>query len=189
MVNNIYIAFTGHDTSERPKWRFDRFLRFFLRLTVATLPLLTAFGVSNLIFILRYAGLLGFSICFLYPTVLQLASTFVCMKEFSYKTQLNLSKREGESPLVEELDEKNRNTELGGGEEAKLSQTKEEKSPLLEEKPDNTHRLYMTPYSHVVVSNPIFVSVMAAIEVCLSVLAIASAFVAPHLLTCDTRVQ
>ena len=89
MVNNIYITITGHDTSEHPKRRFDWLLRFLLRLTVATVPLAAAFVVSNLIFVLKYAGLLGFGVCFLYPTVLQLASTYVCIREFGDKAQRN----------------------------------------------------------------------------------------------------
>ena len=188
MVNNIYIIITGHDTSEHPKWRLDWLLRFLLRLTVATIPLVAAFGVSNLIFILKYAGLLGFGVCFLYPTVLQLASTYVCIKEFGNKSQLNrLSTRgRGESS---ELEQKNQNDtmELGSGsEEAKHKHGKEEKSPLLKEKPDNSkHRLYMTPYSNAVMSHPLFVGAIAVIEVCLSVLAFASVFVVPSVLKCD----
>ena len=188
MVNNIYIIITGRDTSEHPKWRFDWLLRFLLRLTVATVPLVAAFGVSNLIFILKYAGLLGFGVCFLYPTILQLASTYVCIKEFGNKSQLNRlsTRRRGESS---ELEQKNRNDMMelsSGNEEAKHKHGKEEKSPLLKEKPNYIqHRLYMTPYSNAVMSHPIFVGIIAVIEACLSALAFASAFVAPSILTCD----
>lgn len=185
MVNNIYIIITGHDTSEHPKWRYDWILRFLLRLTVATIPLAAAFGVSNLIFVLKYAGLLGFGVCFLYPTTLQLASIYVCIKEFGNKAQLK--HREGEESS--ELEQRNRNPAKlsSGSEEAKHTHVTEEKSPLLEEtEPDgNMQRLYMTPYSNVVMSHPIFVATMAVIEACLSVLAFASVFVGPHLLTCD----
>ena len=188
MVNNIYIIITGHDTSEHPKWRFDWLLRFLLRLTVATVPLAAAFVVSNLIFVLKYAGLLGFGVCFLYPTVLQLASTYVCIREFGDKAQRNrLSLRHSGGEESSELEQKNRNAaKLSSvSEEAKRTHMKEEKSPLLEEKPEGSKRLYMTPYSNVVMSHPYFVIAMAVIEACLSVLAFAGAFVRPHLLTCD----
>jgi hypothetical protein len=194
MVNNIYIIITGHDTSEHPKWRLDWLLRLLLRLTVASIPLFAAFGVSNLIFVLKYAGLLGFGVCFLYPTILQLASTYVCVRDFGKKAQLNKSSgsgaggRQGESS---ELEQKSRTdtTELSSGsEEAKLGHRKEEKSPLLREREDTDSkqsRFYMTPYSNVVVSHPIFVGTVAVIEVCLSVLAFAGVFVKPSILTCD----
>ena len=189
MVNNIYIIITGHDTSELPKWRLDWLLRFFLRLTVATVPLLAAFGVSNLIFVLKYAGLLGFGVCFLYPTILQLASMYICVKEFGNKAKnVKSSAGGGGSPgESSELEQRDRNDMTELSEEAKLGHGKEEKSPLLKEKQDtdSKHRLYMTPYSNAVLSHPIFVGTVAVIEACLSVLAFASVFVEPSVLTCD----
>ena len=72
-------------------------------------------------------------------------------------------------------------------EEAKLGHGKEEKSPLLSEKKDTDSKLYMTPYSNAVLSHPIFVGTVAVVEACLSVLAFASVFVEPNVLTCDIR--
>lgn len=186
MVNNIYIIITGHDTSEHPKWKLDWLLRFILRFTVATIPLAAAFGVSNLIFVLKYAGLLGFGVCFLYPTILQLASTYVCIKEFG---QTNARDSSGEST---ELEQKSQNDELSSvSEEAKGKQEREEKSPLLKERPDKDtkRQFYMTPYSNAVTSHPFFVGTIAVIEACLSVLAIASVFIVPSVLKCDINTE
>ena len=169
----------------------DKLLRFLLRLVVATVPLAAAFGVSNLIFVLKYAGLLGFGVCFLYPTILQLASTYICVREFGNKAKPNTKSsaagRGGRPGESSELEQRNRNDMTELSEEAKLGQGKEEKSPLLSEKQDTDSKLYMTPYSNAVLSHPIFVGTVAVVEVCLSVLAFASVFVKPNLLACDIR--
>ena len=183
IVNNIYIIITGSDTSKNPKWRLDWLLRLLLRLTAALLPLLAAFGVANLISVLKYAGLVGFGVCFLFPTILQLRSTFVCIKRFSSSVvNLDLHTIEESHPVSKLNGEKTVNSELNGTETGTHS-VNEEKSRLLEEKPDK-HRFYMTPYSNVVLSNPIFVGIMGVIEVCLFILAFASLFVQPYRVTC-----
>ena len=153
---------------------------------MATIPLAAAFGVSNLIFVLKYAGLLGFGVCFLYPTILQLASTYVCIKEFG---QTNARDSSEEST---ELEQKSQNDELSSvSEEAKGKQEREEKSPLLKERPDKDtkRRFYMTPYSNAVTSHPFFVGTIAVIEAFLSVLAIASVFIVPSVLKCDINTE
>ena len=195
MVNNIYTVITGNDTSKTPKWRYDWILRFSLRFIAALLPLLAAFGIANLIYVLKYAGLVGFGVCFLYPTVLQMRSTFVCIKRFSItnvqlsltKTNDTASKSKGESKTTdssESINDKNAKPESKGEEDStrKMSQ---ERAPLLEEEPRNKRDLYMTPYSNKVLSHPVFVGIVAAIEVCLFILSLVGLFVQPHKLRCE----
>ena len=66
----------------------------------------------------------------------------------------------------------------------------QEQSPLLSiqelEGKDKRH-LYMTPYSNVVLSHPIFVSIMGIVGVALFILAAVSLFVEPHKVTCAMR--
>ncbi len=89
VVNSIYVIITGKDTSEKPTHRFARYdfvFRLFLRFVAAVIPVLAAAGVSNLIYVLNYAGLFGFGICFGFPTALQLRSIYVCKRKFANKS-------------------------------------------------------------------------------------------------------
>jgi hypothetical protein len=196
MVNNIYTVITGNDTSKQPKWKYDWILRFSLRFVAALLPLIAAFGIANLIYVLKYAGLVGFGVCFLYPTVLQLRSTFICIKKFSITSvQLSLtnsnssttSKSKAElktgdsSELINDKDAKPESR----GEEDTTRKMSQEKAPLLEEEPKNKRHLYMTPYSNRVLSHPVFVGIIAAVEVCLFILSLVGLFVQPQKLRCE----
>ncbi len=196
MVNNIYTVITGNDTSKQPKWKYDWILRFSLRFVAAFLPLIAAFGIANLIYVLKYAGLVGFGVCFLYPTVLQLRSTFICIKRFSItNVQLSLTnsnssttsksktelKTGDSSELINDKDAKPESR----GEEDTTRKMSQEKAPLLEEEPKNKRHLYMTPYSNRVLSHPVFVGIVAAVEVCLFILSLVGLFIQPQKLRCE----
>lgn len=193
MVNNIYAVITGNDTSKKPKWRYDWILRFSLRFVAALLPLIAAFGTANLIYVLKYAGLVGFGVCFLFPTVLQLRSTFVCIKRFGVTTmQLSLTNSNNISKTDSES-ETGKSPEMANGKNVKPEsngvdtngEMSREKAPLLEEDPRNKRHLYMTPYSNRVLSHPVFVGIMGAVEVCLFILSFVGLFVQPHKLRCE----
>ena len=182
MVNNLYILITGQDTSKKPKYRFDWFLRLFLRFSMALLPIMAAFGVANLIYILKYAGLLGF-IAFFFPVLLQLRSIHVCKKKFatsfiSISGKLSTI-REKESDIDEEPND---------DAETKSPMVEKEKVSLLETR-DLSNRekrdLYTTPYSNVLISHPIAVWVVGALGAILFVLAFSSLFVHPNKLSCE----
>ena len=179
-VNNLYMIVTGRDTSKKPKWKFDWLLRFFLRLIAAILPLLASLGVANLIYVLKYAGLFGFGICFLFPTILQLRSIYVCMQKFA-GVHVSLSGSHSKSH-----ERRSPSPELKGA----IGAIGQEKSPLLSiqelEGKDKRH-LYLTPYSNVVLSHPIFVSVVGIVGVVLFILAAVSLFVQPHKIICAYR--
>lgn len=177
VVNNFYILITGHDTSRKPKYRFDFLLRVFLRFIIALLPILAAFGVANLIFILKYTGLVGF-ICFAFPFSLQLRSIQVCKKEFS-KVHISLSG--SHSPEKEIFNEEQRKKGTI------TPQLEEHQFSLLAKdiKGEDNGALYMTPYSNVVISRPISVWAVGIVGALLFVLAFASLFLHPKKLTCD----
>ena len=180
---------TGKDTSKNHRWRFDWLLRVFLRLLTALLPILAAFGVANLIYVLKYTGVAGFGVCFLFPTLLQLRSTTVCIKKFGSGTKLNLSAKaedETNTAASEIPEEKSLKPESSSSSE-NGNKVDNEKSSLLEEKsskPDK-HQFYMTPYSNVVLSNPIFVGIIGIVEVCLFILAFAGLFIQPSKMSCE----
>ena len=163
--NNLYMALTGRDTSETRKGKYSGVVLLLVRLFTAVLPLGLAFGAANLVFILKYAGLLGFAMYFLFPAVLQLRSAYVCSKIFGQATQdkktesmmLSTSGRLEKSPLV--------------------STATEEKKSLW--------KYNMTPYSNVILSHPIFVAIIGFLGFCLFVMSSVSLFIGPHKESCE----
>jgi hypothetical protein len=162
IANNIYMVITGRDTSEKGKWKYDWLLRLFIRFFSAILPLALGFAAANLVFILTYAGQLGFVTYFLVPVVLQLRSIYVCKKMFSPR------------PAEPEISSES------------TTHRKEMKSTPLETNAKKKSRFtYMTPYSNVVCSHPIFVAIMGFFGFCFFVIAILSIFIGPDTLTCE----
>ena len=168
-VNNLYILITGQDTSRKAKYRFDWLLRMFLRFGVAVLPILAAFGMANLINILKYAGLIGF-MCYFFPTVLQLRSIHVCKKRFSSAF------RAGSMEMKNSGEDKEASPEL----------EKDQKLPLLAKDMDSKEKrsLYMTPYSIRFISHPVCVWIVGGVGLVLFVLAVISLFVYPSSMEC-----
>jgi hypothetical protein len=80
--NTLYALVTGQDSSKDPKFRFDWLLKIVFRFFAALLPIIAAFGVANIIYVFKYAGLFGFLNLFS-PILLQLRSIYVCRKKFS----------------------------------------------------------------------------------------------------------
>ena len=149
------MAITGRDTTEPPKWRYDSILRLSLRFIMATLPIMLAFGAANLVFILKYTGLLAFGICFLFPSVLQLRSMYVCNKMFGqYRDPLT---EKDSQPLI-----------------------KKEVKNVLKWRLEHI----MTPYSNVVISHPIFVVFIGCFGICFFVTSFISLFIGPDKFTC-----
>ena len=189
IINNIYIIITGNDTSKKPKWRYDWLLRFLLRLVGALLPIVAAYGVANLVYVLTYAGLVGFGVSFLFPTVLQLRSTFVCIEKFqntSVEDTVRLNSLHtmdaDESELSDSIDANEIENHYGSG----ANHVSKEKLPLLRERAqDDKRHLYMTPYSNAVLSHPIFVGIMGVVFMCLFIVTCISLFLHPHQLTCE----
>ena len=189
IMNNIYIIITGNDTSEKPKWRYDWLLRFFLRFVGALLPIIAAYGVANLIYVLTYAGLVGFGVSFLFPTVLQLRSTFVCIKRFRNTSVENIQLNSLPTRGTDESEWSDSTHTNGNGVEnynPYTNHVSREELPLLREKAkDNERHLYTTPYSNAVLSHPIFVGVMGVIFMCLFIVTCISLFLKPQQLTCS----
>ena len=159
-VNNAYMVITGRDTSEPPKWRYDWILRLSLKFIIAVLPITVSFGAANLVFILKYAGPMGFAICFLFPSVLQLRSTYICNKIFG-QCQDPVPTEKDSQPLIK-----------------KETKTVSKWRHCLKE--------YMTPYSNIVISHPIFVVIIGCFGICFFVASFISLFVGPDKFTCQS---
>ena len=172
IANNIYSVFFRQDTGKRSKRR-DQLLKVLIRLFAAVIPLTVAFGVSNLVTVMQYAGLSGFLLAFVFPTALQLQSIRVCKKVFCGVCSVQTSR----FPAADSTEnEKNDNMKLGAGAGVVCSP---------QGKPQNESSLYMTPYSTRILSHPIAVTTVGAIGILILLLTIASLFFKPEKLpTC-----
>lgn len=182
VVNNIYIIITNRDTSkpskEKYKWA-DFALRISLRLIVAVVPVLAAFGVANLVYVLKYAGLMGFFICFFFPTVLQLRSVYVCKQRFA-PSHISVSGSHDPEEQQSLLSTGNGATTNG------ISTSKGQPIVSLKRLEGKEKRLpYMTPYSSRVLSHPVAVVIVGLVGVVFFALTLASLGVHPAPLTCD----
>ena len=184
LVNNIYTVIFNRDTSQAKGWK-HRFLQLLMKFIVAILPITVALVVSNLVHVLKYAGLIGFT-AFFFPIFLQLSSQWVCCKTFSYM----LDKPGGYSTK-----KKSRSITENKSDNSMEMQDmiEEEDALLLNEEDNNTSTmkrvfeflftrknasLYMTPYS-TVLSYPISVIIISILACICFILSIVSLFVHP----------
>ena len=81
VANNVYTMITGKDSND-DKRRYAKLALLGLKFVCSIIPLALAFAVSNLLDVVQYAGLLGFTVGFLFPAMVQFASQYHCMKIF-----------------------------------------------------------------------------------------------------------
>ena len=168
LANNIYSTFFEHDTC-RKQLRCDRLLKVFIRLFTAIIPILAAFGVSNLVEILKYTGLSGFVLSFIFPALLQLQSIRVCKRTFRGIFTAN------SVTVADSCEYKDSDGSANAGEAHSFQNTKAR----------NESSLYMTPYSSRILSHPIAVSIIGATGIVLFLMSIASLFIKPDTLGCS----
>lgn len=174
LANNIYSTFFGHGTC-RKQHGCERLLKLFIRLFTAIVPILAAFGVSNLVEILKYTGLTGFILSFIFPTLLQLQSIRVCKKTFLGKFTVQMAS----SVTVADSSEYKGSDATANAVNAEVDHSLQDKKSL------NESSLYMTPYSSRILSHPISVSIIGVTGILLFLLSIASLFVHPDTLSCN----
>jgi hypothetical protein len=90
IVNNIYTVVFCHDSSEMKGWSYF-FIHLGMKFVAAIVPIAIGLCVSNLVYVLKYAGLLGFFISLFYPILWQLSSQWVCYRTFKYEIQSDSS--------------------------------------------------------------------------------------------------
>ena len=178
IANNIYSVFFRQDAGKTRSKRCDQLLKVLIRLFAAVVPLAVAFGVSNLVTVLQYAGLTGFLLSFIFPTALQLQSIRVCKRIFR-----GVCTAQTMFPIdVSTADDAK---EKGKHDSMKLSTGGHIVCSQQEKKPRNESSLYMTPYSTRILSHPIAVIIIGAIGGLLLLLTIGSLFFKPEKLqTC-----
>ncbi|XP_003388035.1 PREDICTED: uncharacterized protein LOC100633436 [Amphimedon queenslandica] len=82
IVNNIYTVVFGRDTSQTTGVK-HKLIQVGMKFTASILPIVIGFFVSNLVYVLKYAGLLGFFISLFFPMLFQLSSQWVCCHLFT----------------------------------------------------------------------------------------------------------
>ena len=81
IANNLYQVIFGRD-ADNDRGKKAYIIKLSLRLVCSILPLIPALFVANLVSVLQYAGLLGFSNCYLFPLLFQIGSQYKCLKTF-----------------------------------------------------------------------------------------------------------
>lgn len=170
--NNIYTTLFGRDTSHKSKTpRLDFALQLVIKFISAALPITAALFVSNLVYVLKYAGLTGFFISYFFPTALQLGSIYICSKVFPVQSPSG-----------------------GGGEDSKHVYDLQNGALVADEKecsPTSVRsRLslmftsYRTPFSSRVLSHPVAVVIIGGLGVVLFLLTVGSLALHPQQLHC-----
>ncbi|KAL5502798.1 hypothetical protein EMCRGX_G009626 [Ephydatia muelleri] len=163
MVNNLYQVIMRWDTSQR-KHLYDGLILVAMRAVVAILPIVCSLFISNLVYILKYGGLVGFLTAFFFPLALQLASQYKCVKVFG-KELLPAAATRGTplQPLVDTEMEvlkkvgEEEGAELTEGSEDELGRGKAGKKGRSPPSMAKAKSLYMTPYSIPGLSHPVAV--------------------------------
>ena len=154
----------------------DCIIQYTIKVLAATLPMVAALFVSNLVYVLKYAGITGFFICFLFPTALQLRSIWVCSREFESHPVTVEMKKIGEVPLLKGDAEKSETND--SKRERKCSFSSFKKTLL------QMFASYQTPYSNRFLSHPIMVSLIGMVGVLLFLLGVCSLAVRPERVFC-----
>ena len=79
--NNIYSVLMCRDTSEAMKTWKDRIGKLLFRFVIAVTPLIGAIFISNLVTVLKFAGLFAFLILFIFPILFQFQSKRLCIQK------------------------------------------------------------------------------------------------------------
>lgn len=130
MVNNLFVVIFRKDSAQAHEtWKHYLFLQL-LKLISALIPLLVAMAVSNLVEVLKFAGLVSLILTFIFPAILQLTSQWICKKTFAKAIDPSQEMQDDSVP--------NGSCDSTG-----------EMSPLVPPPEKNPSLLYMTPYSNI----------------------------------------
>ena len=85
----------GVDTSQANKVRYGRLVKMSLRVVCAIIPITAALFATNLVFIVKYGGILGLTMCYFFPIALQLKSQYKCYLVFGDNGNQNENSNSG----------------------------------------------------------------------------------------------
>ena len=147
--NNIYTVLTGKDSADASKLWFVLLLVIKFVYTLA--PIVVAMGVSNLVTVLKFLGVLVIFYDYVIPLLLQLTSQRLCYKTF-------------EQILQSSYDLPESSTNGGSQESSRLVPSSVKPSDL-----------YMTPYSNIFSHWPV-VAVLGVMTLLMFVFTVMSSF-------------
>lgn len=174
----------GLDTSQVKGWKHC-FIQIGLKFVASLFPIIVAMFVSNLVYILKYAGLIAFLVVFFIPILFQLSSQWISYNTFDYMVVAN--------------DEQDMNIKNRSSKELELMSVKgkeEEEEKLLPGQGKETVKrvlefiftckntfLYKTPYS-TFLGHPLGVIFILLLAVVCFLLTVISLFVHPTNTSC-----
>ena len=173
LVNNIYTVLVGHDTTKMPKKRVCLLLLLMLRFFAAVIPIMCAFGVSNLVSVFQYCGLFSFSIIIFFPTATTAPVDLSLQKEIPWNIPACTYGTKNGSTIHDSGEPCDSSYDTGV---TRTHSTEVVLHSLQLTQPQNDSSLYMTPYSSHVFSHTIAVSIIGAIGGLLFLLSVASLF-------------
>jgi hypothetical protein len=180
--NNIYTTLFCRDTSRKSKTpKLDFLLQLLIKFVSAVLPIAAALFVSNLVYVLKYAGLTGFFISFFFPTALQLSSIWKCSKIFPPHPPPSDGGHSQKIPLKGQK----RIYDLQSG--SLVADAKPVPTVSVGSRLSQVFASYRTPYSHRILSHPVAVVAIGAVGVILFLLTLASLAVHPQQLHCSSE--
>lgn len=168
MVNNIYLVLFGKDSTQANVGWSTIIGRMIIKFLCALIPILVAMAVSNLVDVLKYAGLLAFFTSLFFPPLFQITSQRACKKVFAHLLKTNGSIQEPmDTPVL-----------MNGNRSAYVSINSSESTPLLfgTQSRIKPSELHTTPYSGVF-SHPVFVFILGCLGLIFFALSVGSLFV------------
>lgn len=190
VVNGVYFVIFSKDTSQEKSAK-SKIVQVALKLVMTVIPILIGLFVTNLVYIVKFAGLVGFFIGLFFPISLQLRSQWVCARKFSFisikeSVQLKkLGKPSYEDDTTTDTDKEPVNDEdHNEGDNDPLIAT-DDTDPISFRQVLNfflsisdSTALYHTRYS-TVFSYPLFVVLLSALSIVIMVLTVVSLFIHP----------
>ena len=152
-------------------------LQLVIKFIAASLPIAAALLVSNLVYILKYAGLTGFFISFFFPTALQLSSIWRCSKEFPPHSHSGTRTRDHPTGSVKKHVYDLQNGPLVADKECSGASVQSQISLMFSS--------YRTPFSNRLLSHPVSVVLIGGVGVLLFLLTVTSLAVHPRQLYCS----
>ena len=104
VANNLYLVLMRRDTSEAMLTWKDRIGKLLFRFVFAFAPLIGAIFISNLVTVLKFAGLFAFAILFFAPILCQVRSRRLCVKHFGDSCGSIVSNLNITQPLIPRSD-------------------------------------------------------------------------------------
>lgn len=175
VANNLYIIIMGVDSTQANKRRYGRLVNIALRVICAIIPIFAALFITNLVFIVSYGGLLGLSMCYLFPIALQLKSQFRCYVVFGDANQQDndsnypaVASEDRQQPVLfgnanQQDDDSNSPSIASEDEQQPLLLRQARRKDQVVKSPWWWNPAYSTPYA-TVLSHPISVMIFAVLS-------------------------